>query len=126
MREDGTTQNKPKRLRQPYFNAQTTQTRAHTSPLDLRREGKVGACTGKRGNVCMSESGTCIASTSSSLTLRAHYVHHKSGLPCYLVFTCAGGMQDWPNPNVLTKQPDTTLCTSVYDLISATKRVVVL
>ena len=35
MRDDGTTQNKPKRLRQPYFNAQTTQTRAHTSPLDL-------------------------------------------------------------------------------------------
>ena len=36
MRDDGTTQNKPKRLRQPYFNAQTIQTRAHTSPLDLR------------------------------------------------------------------------------------------
>ena len=35
MRDDGTTQNKPKRLRQPYFNARTMQTRAHTSPLDL-------------------------------------------------------------------------------------------
>ena len=29
----------------------------------------MGACTRKRGNVCMLESGTCMASTSSSLTL---------------------------------------------------------
>ena len=35
MRDDGTTQNKPKRLRQPHFNAQTTKTRAQTSLLDL-------------------------------------------------------------------------------------------
>ena len=32
---DGTTQYLPKRLRQPYFNARTTQTRAYASPWDL-------------------------------------------------------------------------------------------
>ena len=48
--------------------------------------------------MCMSESGTCIASTSSSLTQRAHYVHHWSSIPFNLVFTCAGGMQESPNP----------------------------
>ena len=41
MRDDGTTQNMPKRLRQPYSNAQTTQTRAYTSPLLGTCEGKV-------------------------------------------------------------------------------------
>ena len=35
MRDHGTTQNKPKRLRQPCFNAQTTQTQAQTSPSNL-------------------------------------------------------------------------------------------
>ena len=58
----------------------------------------MGVCTRKRGNVCMSESGTCIASTSYSLTLRAHYVHHSSSIPFNLVFTCAGGMQESLNP----------------------------
>ena len=45
MRDDGTTQNKPKRLRQPYFNAQTTQTRAHTSFGPVKR--KEGGCMHK-------------------------------------------------------------------------------
>ena len=58
----------------------------------------MGACTRKRGSVCMSESGTCIASTSFSLTLRAHYVHHSSSIPFNLVFTCAGGTQESPEP----------------------------
>ena len=46
----------------------------------------MGACTRKPGNVCMSESSTCIASTSSSLTLRAHYVHHSSSIPERRIF----------------------------------------
>ena len=35
MCDDGTAQYSPKRLRQPYFNARTTQTRAYASPRDL-------------------------------------------------------------------------------------------
>ena len=35
MCDDGTTQYLPKRLRQPYFSARTTQTRAYASPWDL-------------------------------------------------------------------------------------------
>ena len=27
-----------------------------------------------------------------------HYVHHSSSIPCNVVFTCAGGMQESPNP----------------------------
>ena len=89
----------------------------------------MGACTRKRGNVCMSESGTCIASTSSSLTLRAHYVHHSSSIPCNLVFTCAGGMQESPNPpETRRRQPQrfnetTTVCGQACLLCYASSRV---
>ena len=44
MCDDGTTQYLPKRLRQPYFNARTTQTRACPA-CDLRGEENMGACT---------------------------------------------------------------------------------
>ena len=76
----------------------------------------MNACTRKRGNVYMSESGTCITSTSSLLTLRAHYVHHSSSIPCNPVFTCAGEMQESPNPpETRRRQPQrvketTTVC----------------
>ena len=55
----------------------------------------------------MSESGTCIARTSSSLTLHAHYVHHSPSIPFNLVSTCAGGMQESPNPpETRRRQPE--------------------
>ena len=65
--------------------------------------------------MCMSESGTCIASTSSSLTLRAHYVHHSSSIPFNLVFTCAGGMQESPT-NCQREDGPTALVVTTYPI----------
>ena len=42
MEKNGTAQNKPKSLKQPYFNAKTTQARANAFCLNLweKREGR--------------------------------------------------------------------------------------
>ena len=116
------TQNKPKRFKQPYFNA----TAAHEQTLSLltceeENKGEFGVQV-KRHSVWMPRLGTCIASTAHILTLRARCALHSHHIPFIPVFTCAEAREkntrtpnehSVDNPNVLTKQPTRTQCVSV-------------
>ena len=116
------TQNKPKRFKQPYFNA----TAAHEQTLSLLtcEEGNKGELEiqVKCHSVWMPRKGICIASTAHILTVRARCALHSHHIPFIPVFTCAEHERRKPdppnehsvdNPNVLTKQPTRTQCVSV-------------
>ena len=99
------TQNKPKRFKQPYFNA----TAAHKQTLSLltceeENKGEFGVQV-KRHSVWMPRLGTCIASTAHILTLRARCALHSHHIPVIPVFTCAEherGTADPPTSTALT------------------------
>ena len=115
------TQNKPKRFKQPYFNA----TAAHEETLSVltceeENKGEFGIQV-KRHSVWMPRLGTCIASTAHILT---HVRAARSIRITYLSFlfllvqstkknTRPPNEHSVDNPNVLTKQPTRTQCVSV-------------
>ena len=116
------TQNKPKRFKQPYFNATAAQ--EQTLSLLTCEEGYKGelGIQVKRHSVWMPRLGTCIASTAHILTLRARcaapFASHTFHSCFYLCRareknTRPPNEHSVDNPNVLTKQPTRTQCVSV-------------